>query len=82
MTISSLIPNLNLRAAELMNSARERAAVLGLQRLHVAGAEILDFGVAASGGLEAGQLLSCSCLADPADVSMAPPEGNRPLPRV
>lgn len=82
MTISSLIPNLNLRAAELMNSARERAAVLGLQRLHVAGAEILDFGVAASGGLEAGLLLSRLCFADLADVSLAPPDGNLPLPRV
>ena len=82
MTIPDLMQNLNQRAAELMNMAKSRASYLGIQRTLVEGAEILDFGVNAAGGLEAGLLLSRICLSDLADVSLAPPSGDLPLPLV
>jgi methenyltetrahydromethanopterin cyclohydrolase len=82
MTIPDLMQNLNQRAAELMNMAKSRASYLGIQRTLVEGAEILDFGVNAAGGLEAGLLLSRICLSDLADVSLAPPNDHLPLPQV
>jgi methenyltetrahydromethanopterin cyclohydrolase len=60
MNASQLL--LNSRAAGLLQTARSRAAVLRISTAETAGAEVLDFGVSAEGGLEAGLLLRGSVL--------------------
>jgi len=73
---------LNSRAAGLLQTASSRAAVLRVSTAETAGAEVLDFGVSAEGGLEAGLLLARICLADLADVRLIPAAGALPLPQV
>jgi len=80
MTTSQLL--LNTRAAALLQTARCRAAELRISAAETAGAEVLDFGVSAEGGLEAGLLLARICLADLADVRLIPAAGELPLPQV
>ncbi|MFM7863050.1 MAG: methenyltetrahydromethanopterin cyclohydrolase [Planctomycetaceae bacterium] len=80
MNASQLL--LNSRAAGLLQTARSRAAVLRISTAETAGAEVLDFGVSAEGGLEAGLLLARICLADLADVRLIPTAGALPLPQV
>ena len=80
MTASQLL--LNSRAAALLQTARSRAQVLRITATETAGAEVLDFGVSAEGGLEAGLLLARVCLADLADVRLTPSSGELSLPQV
>jgi methenyltetrahydromethanopterin cyclohydrolase len=80
MTTSQLL--LNTRAAALLQTARCRAAELRISAAETAGAEVLDFGVSAEGGLEAGLLLARICLSDLADVRLIPAAGDLPLPQV
>lgn len=63
---------LNERAWSLAREAAERAGELGL-RTHVldVGTRVLDFGVDAPGGLEAGRRLAEICMADLGTVSLS-----------
>lgn len=65
--------NLNARAARLVAEIAGRAAELRV-RVHTtaAGATLIDMGVQAEGGLEAGLLLSRVCLSDLATLELEP----------
>jgi methenyltetrahydromethanopterin cyclohydrolase len=60
---------LNRRAARLADALAGDAALLGVLVTEVGGARLIDCGVAASGGLEAGRRLAEVCLAGLATVS-------------
>jgi len=63
--------HLNQRAAKLCEEAALQAEQLGIVSSQTAsGTTLLDFGIAASGSLEAGLLLARICLADLATVSL------------
>jgi methenyltetrahydromethanopterin cyclohydrolase len=74
--------NLNTRAAALCQSLADDAQRLRIQlHRHDCGALVVDCGVKATGGLEAGLLLARVCLADLADVDVEP-SGYGMLPLV
>ncbi|MEZ6123396.1 MAG: methenyltetrahydromethanopterin cyclohydrolase [Planctomycetaceae bacterium] len=56
-------PNLNRRAARLLQQARDDADALKIDVSESGTATVLDFGVKADGGLEAGLLLARLCMA-------------------
>ncbi len=63
--------NLNQRAAKLCDQAVLQAETLGIVcHSTTSGTRLLDFGIAASGSLEAGLLLARICLADLAEVTL------------
>lgn len=62
---------LNRRAAALADRLAADAALLGVAVTRVGGARVIDCGVGAPGGLEAGRRLAEICLADLAAVSFA-----------
>lgn len=64
--------NLNERAAELCRRLIERADVLRIETHQTAGATVIDLGVKAPGGLEAGLALAEICLAGLGRVSLTP----------
>lgn len=64
--------NLNQRAAVLARSLIERAETLRAEINNVAGATVIDVGVTAKGGLEAGLALAEICLAGLGRVNLAP----------
>ncbi len=59
---------LNEWSASVADEFLVNAGVLGCELHDIAGAQVVDCGVAAKGSLEAGQLLSLACLADLADI--------------
>lgn len=61
---------MNQRAMALVSGMCERLDELGLKRLEVGGALVLDAGVRAPGGLQAGVELARVCLADLAEVGL------------
>ena len=64
--------NLNGRAAQLCQSVRNRAEELRAEITFVSGATVVDLGVVARGGLEAGQTLAEICLAGLGRVQIVP----------
>lgn len=75
--------NLNLRAARLAESVMSDFARLRILKTVREGVTLLDFGVAAAGGLDAGIVLAKLCLADLADVQIsAPGEAAPEVPQV
>ena len=64
--------NLNNRAAELCQAAAQRRQELGADIHSVAGATVIDLGVKARGGLQAGLALADICLAGLARVELVP----------
>lgn len=64
--------NLNERAAELCRRLIDRAGVLRIETHQTAGATVIDLGVKAPGGLEAGLALAEICLAGLGRVSLSP----------
>ena len=75
---------LNDNAEPLVDFAVARADRLRLAIHEIdGGGRVIDCGIAVSGGLDAGRLLSRICLADLGEVSLVPGEvGGRPLPFV
>jgi methenyltetrahydromethanopterin cyclohydrolase len=71
---------LNQRAARLAAFAASRADSLRIAACEVQGARVLDFGVRAEGGLEAGLLLAKMCMSGLAEVSLTP--SNSELPEI
>src|SRR6516225_7215965 len=65
-------PTLNQRAKALADLMETDAATLRLGVHRVGGARVLDCGVQADGGLQAGVCLARVCLADLADVTLVP----------
>lgn len=65
--------SLNLRAARLAESASADTSRLRILKSVREGVTLLDFGVNAAGGLEAGILLARLCMADLADIRIVPP---------
>jgi methenyltetrahydromethanopterin cyclohydrolase len=69
--------NLNLAAEQLASRCLEQAEKLQIAvHSRESGATILDFGIEASGGLDAGLYLAAICMADHAKVSLHPAEPN------
>lgn len=66
------VKNLNQRAAHLTAFATSRTESLRIGVEQRDGVQLLDFGVKAEGGLEAGVLLAKICLAGMADVEIVP----------
>ena len=66
------VKNLNQRAAHLTAFAKSRTESLRIGIAQHDGVQLLDFGVNAEGGLEAGVLLAKICLAGMADVEIVP----------
>src|SRR3954471_6531364 len=64
--------SLNESALIVVQSILARAEELRVEEHTVAGARVLDLGVAARGGLHAGLELARVCLADRADVTIVP----------
>jgi methenyltetrahydromethanopterin cyclohydrolase len=74
---------LNRRAARLADAVAGDAALLGVAVTEVGGARLIDCGVAACGGLEAGRRLAEICLAGLATVSFTSVDlGGLGLPAV
>ncbi|MBI1902332.1 MAG: methenyltetrahydromethanopterin cyclohydrolase [Planctomycetia bacterium] len=63
---------LNRRAAELCDRLAAEAPALRIAVRDVAGSRVLDLGIAAPGGLEAGRRMAEICTAGLADVSIVP----------
>jgi len=75
--------NLNARAAALCRSLADEAQRLRIQlHLRDSGALVVDCGVNASGGLEAGLLVARICLADLGTVDIQPGDGALPVVQV
>lgn len=64
--------NLNQSAAELCDALVARAETLRIECHRTAGASVVDLGIEARGGLEAGRLLAKICLAGLARVELVP----------
>lgn len=80
--IAAALGHLNQRAAGILNAAADNP-LLRVQKTETAGVPVIDFGVAAPGGLEAGLTLARICLSGLADVSLTPSvAGSLPLPTV
>ena len=73
---------LNQRAAQLVSQAVSEAERLRVNVSEDCGATLLDFGVEARGGLEAGLLLARICMADLADIRIVPGNGDLAVPQV
>lgn len=67
---------LNHRAASFLSIMADNLATLGIARLETAGATILDVGVKAKGGVQAGLELARICLADLAEVTLTQAEAG------
>ena len=76
--------NLNDRAWQLCDELAADVELLNISVSHsAAGTRLIDCGVKAAGGLEAGKRLATICLADLGDVSIAAPRtGELPCPAV
>ncbi|QDT65443.1 methenyltetrahydromethanopterin cyclohydrolase [Calycomorphotria hydatis] len=77
------LPTLNDSATAVVENCRRRADELRVVRSIVNGAEVLDFGQQATGGLSAGVELARICMAGLGDIQLVP--GNAPfsaLPQV
>lgn len=72
------IRNLNQRATYLTAYARSRAEILRIRSEERDEIHLLDFGVQAEGGLEAGVLLARICLSGVADVELLPANSGFP----
>lgn len=68
------VMTLNERAWRLVNAMAQPETPFGVHVSSVAGARVLDCGVTARGGLEAGVMLARVCLADLAAVDIVPGE--------
>ncbi len=68
--------SLNERSASLADAASADAELLRIAESRPAGARLLDCGIAAPGGLNAGLALARVCLAGLADVSLAPGDAS------
>ncbi|MEY3457634.1 MAG: Methenyltetrahydromethanopterin cyclohydrolase [Planctomycetota bacterium] len=79
--ITSPLSQLNQRAAQLLQSAADNP-LLRVTRTMTGDVPIVDFGVHALGGLEAGLALARICLSGLADVSLTPAASELPLPAV
>lgn len=64
--------NLNQRSAELCQALRRRAEELRAKVHSIAGATVIDLGVSARGGLEAGRAMAEICLAGLGRVQIVP----------
>jgi methenyltetrahydromethanopterin cyclohydrolase len=73
------LTHLNQRAASLLESA-SLDPLLRIRREETPTATLVDFGVSAEGGLEAGLALARICLSGLADISLSPPIGEQALP--
>lgn len=73
---------LNQRAAQLVSEAVAEAERLRVGVSEQYGATLLDFGVDARGGIEAGLLLARVCLSDLAEVTIVPGDGQLTVPQV
>jgi methenyltetrahydromethanopterin cyclohydrolase len=82
MTANRSVARLNQRALEVLSSARANHDVLRIREQEADGATVIDFGVEAEGGLEAGLLLARTCLSGLAEVSLLPRNGELALPQV
>jgi methenyltetrahydromethanopterin cyclohydrolase len=68
--------SLNARASRIADATATDAAELRIAELVVAGARVLDCGVAAPGGIEAGLAMARVCTAGLAGVTLAPGDGD------
>lgn len=68
--------NLNQQAAALCQTLQHRAAELRAEVHSIAGATVIDLGVAARGGLEAGRALAEICLAGLGRVRIVPGDAS------
>jgi methenyltetrahydromethanopterin cyclohydrolase len=73
---------LNQRAAQLVSQAVSEADRLRIGIFEQYGVTLLDFGVGARGGLDAGILLARICMSDLADIQIVPGDGQLPVPQV
>ncbi|MEY3174377.1 MAG: Methenyltetrahydromethanopterin cyclohydrolase [Planctomycetota bacterium] len=77
--LTPALTHLNQRAASLLEVAAADP-LLRIRREETPNASIVDFGVIAEGGLEAGLALARICLSGLAEVTLTPPAGELPLP--
>jgi methenyltetrahydromethanopterin cyclohydrolase len=70
------LPPLNERAVRLADRLAADAALLRIAESRPAGVRVLDCGVSAPGGLNAGLALARVCLADLADVTLTPGDAD------
>jgi methenyltetrahydromethanopterin cyclohydrolase len=76
-------PTLNERALRVADHLASTAAGLRIAVQHIAGARVIDCGIAAPGGLQAGLGLARVCLANLAEVAIVPGYiADLPLPLV
>ncbi len=73
---------LNRRAAQLVTQAVSEAERLKIDVSEQYGATLLDFGVDARGGQEAGLLLARICMSDLADIRIVPGDGQLPVSQI
>jgi methenyltetrahydromethanopterin cyclohydrolase len=73
---------LNHRADQLVMHAASESARLRLGVTEQHGATLLDFGVDARGGLDAGILLARICMADLASIRLVPDDGELHVPQI
>ena len=73
---------LNARAANLVCAANDAADHLRIAVSNCSDTQILDFGVDARGGLDAGLLLARICMSDLAEIRLLPPNHDLRVPRV
>ena len=73
---------LNQRAAQLVSLAVAEADRLKIGVSEQSGSTLLDFGVDAAGGLDAGVLLARICMSGLADIQIVPGDGQLPVPQV
>ena len=77
--LTPALTQLNHRAARLLDLASANP-LLRIRREETAGATVVDFGVAAEGGLEAGLELARICLSGLAEVTLTPASKELQLP--
>lgn len=75
---TAVTTNLNQNAAHLTTYAVAKMEMLRIRHQEVADASLLDFGVNAEGGLEAGLLLARICLSEMARVELVPHDPQLP----
>ena len=77
-----MFPDLNQRATRLVATAIINAERLRIRASEEDGATLLDFGVSATGGLDAGLLLTRICMADLADIRLVPGSSEITVPAI
>ncbi len=77
-----MLPELNQRSARLVSQALVEADLLKIGVSEQSGTTLLDFGVEARGGLDAGVLLARICMSDLADIRIVPFHHQLSVPQV